>query len=77
MTTMLSKFSGKCIRCKRRFGAGTLIDWSPKVGAVHYHADQCSMLPELRDLLDGTKPRRRRKVTVGSTLHPDVLNGGA
>lgn len=76
MTTMLSKFAGKCIRCKRRFGPGTLIDWSPKLGAVHYDADKCSTLPELLEVT--SPPRRRRgKVTVGSTLHPDALNGGA
>jgi hypothetical protein len=71
MTTMLSKFTGRCQRCKRRFGAGTLIEWSPKIGAVH--AAPCDTRP---DLPQATKPRRG-KVTVGSSLHPDVLNGGA
>jgi len=42
MTTMLSKFSGTCVRCKRRFGAGTAIQWGRGVGAMHADPAACA-----------------------------------
>lgn len=42
MTTMLSKFSGTCTRCNRRFGAGTSIDWSRATGAMHTDLAICA-----------------------------------
>lgn len=42
MTPMLSKFSGTCVRCKRRFGAGTSIQWSRGVGAMHDDPAACA-----------------------------------
>jgi len=42
MTTMLSKFSGTCQRCQRRFGAGTTIDWSRASGAMHTDLAICA-----------------------------------
>jgi len=42
MTTMLSKFSGTCGRCQRRFGAGTTIEWSRSTGALHADPAICA-----------------------------------
>jgi Family of unknown function (DUF6011) len=42
MTTMLSKFSGTCQRCLRRFGAGTTIEWSRATGALHADPAVCA-----------------------------------
>jgi hypothetical protein len=36
MGKMVSKFSGKCRKCHAGFPAGTVIDWTPGNGAVHF-----------------------------------------
>lgn len=42
VTTMISKFPGTCVKCKRRIAVGTTIEWARGVGASHVDAAACA-----------------------------------